>query len=114
MSTYTEITTQIADQWVAALKTAEETVAKLSENAQRVVEAIPTPTLPTGEPFAKLNEVLSERLPKPSEIVEANFEFTNRLLAAQRDLTLRVLEVASSSADKAAAAAPAPKAAKKA
>ena len=39
MTTYTEITNQIADQWVAALKNAEATVAKLSENAQRVVEA---------------------------------------------------------------------------
>ncbi|GAB2969948.1 hypothetical protein [Nocardioides montaniterrae] len=122
MSTYREITTQIADQWVAALKSAEETVVKLSENAQRVADAIPTPTLPTlpnlpavSEPFAKLNEALAERLPKPSEIVEANFDFTNRLLAAQRDLTLRVLEVASASADKAAEkAAPAPKAATKA
>ncbi|GAB3867518.1 hypothetical protein GCM10028801_41730 [Nocardioides maradonensis] len=114
MTTYAEITTQIADQWVAALKTAEETVAKLSENAQRVVEAIPTPSLPAGEPFAKLNEVLSEHLPKPSEIVEANFEFTNRLLTAQRDLTLKVLEAAAASSEKVAAAAPAPKAAKKA
>ena len=111
MTTYTEITNQIADQWVAALKNAEATVAKLSENAQRVVEAIPTPSLPTGEPFAKLNEVLSEHLPKPSEIVEANFEFTNRLLTAQRDLTLKVLEAAASNEKP---AAPAAKAAKKA
>lgn len=94
MSTYREITTQVADQWVAALKIAEETATKLSESAQRVAEAFPAPQVPSGDPFAKLNAVLAEQLPKPSEIVEANFDFTTRLLAAQRDLTLRLLEVA--------------------
>ncbi|TNM36486.1 hypothetical protein FHP29_20340 [Nocardioides albidus] len=96
MSTYREITNQVADQWVAALKNAEETVTKLSQNAQRFADAmpsIPTPSLPGAEPFAKLNEALTEHLPKPSEIVEANFDFTTRLLSAQRDLTLRLLEV---------------------
>lgn len=111
MSTYREITTQVADQWVAALKHAEEAVTKQSENAQRLTDAFPTPHLPGGEPFAKLNEVLAEQLPKPSEIVEANFDFTTKLLAAQRDLTLRLLEVGATAPE---ADAPAAKPANKA
>ncbi|TNM36489.1 hypothetical protein FHP29_20355 [Nocardioides albidus] len=100
MSTYREITNQVADQWVAALKNAEQAVTKLSENAQRFADSIPTPALPaTPEPFAKLNEALSERLPKPSEIVEANFDMATRLLSAQRDLTLRLLDLGAGSKD---------------
>ncbi|GAB3857680.1 hypothetical protein GCM10028801_16480 [Nocardioides maradonensis] len=114
MTTYRELTTQAADQWVAALKSAEDAVAKVSANAKRVADAIPTPNLPSNEafakinePFAKLNEALAERLPRPSEIVEANFEFTTKLLAAQRDLVLRLIEVgtASAASDEAPAAA---------
>lgn len=99
MSSYREITNQVADQWVAALKNAEQAVTTVSGGAQRLADAIPTPSLPNApEPFAKLNEALAERLPNPSEIVEANFDFTTRLLAAQRDLTLRLLDVGSDEA----------------
>ncbi|MFT4008692.1 MAG: hypothetical protein QM655_01485 [Nocardioidaceae bacterium] len=105
MPTYREISNQVADQWVAAFKSAEEAITTMSENAQRVAAAMPTPPAPVADPFAKLNEVLSEQLPKPSEVVEANFEFTNRLLAAQRDLTLRLLEAGTSTDTKPAAKA---------
>ena len=47
------------------------------------------PDFPASEELTKLNEGLSERLPKPSEVVEANFELTSPAPTAQRDLTLR-------------------------
>ena len=97
MSTYREITNQVADQWIAVLNSAADAVTKASESTQRVAKAFPLSSLPVTEPFAKLNEVLAERLPQPREIVEANFELTNRLLSAQRDLTLRLLEASTAS-----------------
>ena len=73
------------------------------------------PDFPASEVLTKLNEGLSERLPKPSEVVEANFELTSRVLTAQRDLTLRLLEVSSRAAGRPPAAeAAAKKTAKKA
>ena len=55
-------------------------------------------TLPA--PVAKLNEAIreqfdeavGEQLPKPSEVVEANYELAQRLTTAHRDLALRLLE----------------------
>jgi len=91
MTTYREITNQVADQWVAAMKNAEAVIDSVSEGARLVPSATPE----QGAEFVwleKLNEVISEHLPKPTEIVEANFEFNSRLLAAQRDLTLKLLE----------------------
>jgi hypothetical protein len=93
MTAYRELTSQVADQWIAALRNAEQLVGVVSEGAQRFVQAVPAPSVPEFAPFEKLNEVISEQLPKPREVVEANFEFTSRLLTAQRDLTLKVLEV---------------------
>ena len=94
MTNYQDITRQIGDQWVAALKDTEERVAQAADARAKV----DVPVFPSSEVLAKLNESLAERLPKPSEIVEANFDLTNRLLTAQRDLTLRLLEVASTTA----------------
>jgi hypothetical protein len=113
MSSYQEITRKVGDQWVAALKTVEDSIAKLAENVNDAREKVELPDFPAPEALTKLNEVLSERLPKPSEVVEANFELTSRLLAAQRDLTLRLLEVGGRAAGRQPAAkAPAKKAAK--
>jgi hypothetical protein len=97
MSTYSEITNQVADQWVAVLNSAADAVTKAAESTQRVTEAFPVSSLPFSEPLTKLNEALAERLPQPREIVEANFEVTNKLLTAQRDLTLRLLEASTAS-----------------
>jgi hypothetical protein len=91
MTTYREITNQVADQWVAAMKNAEAVIDSVSEGARLAESATPE----QGADFVwleKLNEVISEHLPQPAEIVEANFEFNSRLLAAQRDLTLKLLE----------------------
>ena len=98
MTNYQEITRQVGDQWVAALKNAEQTLVKLATNLSENKDKYDVPQIPTPEVIEKLNEAVAERLPKPSEVVEANFELTNRLLAAQRDLTLRLLEVSGSKA----------------
>ncbi|CCH78581.1 hypothetical protein BN12_3000002 [Nostocoides japonicum T1-X7] len=94
MTSYQEITQQIGDQWVAALKRAEDTVSMVADGIQQTRDRI---DVPASDAFAKLSESFQEGLPKPSEIVEANFELTNRLLAAQRDLTLRLIEASGTS-----------------
>jgi hypothetical protein len=93
MTSYQEITRKVGDQWVAALKSAEDSIVKLAENLGDVRGKVELPDVPAPEALTRLNEVLSDRLPKPSEVVEANFELTSRVLTAQRDLTLRLLEV---------------------
>ena len=99
MPSYTEVTQQIGDQWVSALDSAQDVVSAYAAGAQNVRKIDYGRTVP--EPVAKFNaairerldEAIGERLPKPSEIVEANFELAQRLMAAQRDLTLRLLEL---------------------
>ena len=93
MTSYQEITRKVGDQWVAALKAAEDRIVKLAENLDDARGKVELPDVPAPGALTKLNEALSERLPKPSEVVEANFELTSRVLTAQRDLTLRLLEV---------------------
>lgn len=94
MTTYTEITNEIADQWVAALKSAEQFVGVASDGAQRIAKSVPTPSLPA--PLKELTDVIVDKLPEPREIVEAHFSFTNRLLSAQRDFTLKLLDASAS------------------
>jgi len=93
MTTYQDITRQIGDQWVAALKDTEARVTEFAGSVSDARAKADLPVLPTSDVLAKLNESLAEGLPKPSEIVEANFDLTNRLLAAQRDLALHLLEL---------------------
>lgn len=109
MTTYAEITAKVADQWVAAFKGAEDSLATWVKGAQKATAKLDIPTFPVPEQIAKLNEAFSEQLPKPSEIVQANFELVTRLLTAQRDFALRLLEVGAS-ADARAPEAAAPEA----
>jgi|SRR5271166_3096525 len=104
MTSYQEITRKVGDQWVAALKSAEDSIVRLAENLGDVRGKVELPDVPAPEALTKLNEMLSERLPKPSEVVEANFELTSRVLTAQRDLTLRLLEVSGRAAGRPPAA----------
>ncbi|GAA4390929.1 hypothetical protein [Tsukamurella soli] len=98
MTTYRELTAQVADQYIAAMEAAEKAVRSVADGTQRITAAIPT-----FGPAEKFAEIVVDNLPKPIEIVEANYEFTNRLLTAQRDLALRLLNDAATQADKAAA-----------
>jgi hypothetical protein len=107
MPSYQDVTREIGDQWVAALKRTEDALASV---AQGVRDRLDLPQIPVPDRLSRLNDALSDRVPLPSELVKANFELTERLLAAQRDLTLRLL-----GASEEAAETPAPKpAAKKA
>ena len=98
MPTYQEIAKQIGDQWVGAIKQVEETLVQYAENAQNAAPTFETPDIPTPEAVAQFTESISQQLPKPLEVVQANFELTERLLHAQRDLTLRLLEVGNDAA----------------
>jgi hypothetical protein len=93
MTRYQEITRKVGDRWVAAFKTAEDRVVKLTKNLDDARGKVELPDFPAAKALTKLNVALSERLPKPTEVVEANFELTGRVLTAQRDLTLRLLGV---------------------
>lgn len=114
MTTYQDVTRQIGDQWVAALKRAEETVTTVSQNVHEAVAKIDVPQVPVPERLTQFNESVAERLPKPSEILQANFELTERLLAAQNDLALKLLAAATGGVEAAPAPAPAKKTAKQA
>lgn len=109
MTTYQEITRQIGDQWVAVLKRAEETVTTVAQNVQDASAKLNVPQIPVPEQLTKFNEAVAEKLPKPSEILQANFELTERLLQAQKELALKVLAAATGETE-----APATKATKSA
>jgi hypothetical protein len=94
MNSYADITRQIGDKWVAALQRAEETVSSLAQNVSEVRGKVDLPQVEVPEQLANLSETLASRLPKPSEVVQANFELTERLLTAHRDLTLKMLAAA--------------------
>ena len=110
MTTYAEFIRQSGDQWVAALKRAEEAVTTVSQNVHGAVAKLDVPQVPLPEQVAKFNESVTDKLPKPSEILLANFELTERLLNAQKELALKVLAASTGEVK----AAPAPVAAKKA
>jgi hypothetical protein len=88
MTSYQDITREIGDQWVAALKRAEDAIAAATDGVR---EKISIPQIPVPDRVLKLNDAVTDRLPLPSEIVQANFELAERLLQAQRDLALRLL-----------------------
>lgn len=91
MPSYADITRQIGDQWVAALKKAEDTVATVTNGAQDRLSKIDLPQVPVPGQVSRLGESVVDRLPRPSEILEANFELTERLLAAHKALALKVM-----------------------
>ena len=113
MPTYQDFTRQIGDQWVAALKRAEETVTTVSQNVQNAVAKIDLPQVPVPEKLTQFNESVAEKLPKPTEILQANFELTERLLGAQNELALKLLAAATGQVEVAPAPAPAKKASSK-
>lgn len=99
MTSYQDITRQIGDQWVAALKRAEDAVGNVAQSVQGALPKFEVPQIPVPEQVTRFNEAVAERLPKPSEILQANFELTERLLAAQKELALKVLAAATRQSD---------------
>jgi hypothetical protein len=90
---YTQFLEQVGDQWVAAIKQVEEGLVAIAENTQKAAPTVDLPSLPAIDPFASYNEALAQQLPKPSEVVKANFDLSQRVLVAQRDLALRLVGV---------------------
>lgn len=95
MTSYQDVAREVGDQWVAAYKRTEDAVVGLVQNAESVAAKVDLPEFPMPESVAKFNDAIAEQLPKPSEIVQANFELTERVLTAQKDLALRLLDLAS-------------------
>ena len=95
MSTYSDVTEQIGDQWVAALERAGDAVRTVSSGLGSVMSKVDLPDLPKfplPDQLTQAGETIGAAIPQPSEVVNANFALAERLLAAQRDLALRLLE----------------------
>jgi hypothetical protein len=93
MTTYSDQTKQIGDQWVAAIKRAEDAVTFASRQLAEATAKVDVPVVALPGQITEITEAVTGNLPNPSEILEANFEFTTRLLAAQREFALQVLEL---------------------
>jgi hypothetical protein len=113
MTTYQEFMRQSGDQWVAALKRAEEAVTTVSQSVQGAQAKLDVPQVPVPEQVAKFNESVAEKLPTHSEILLANFELTERLLTAQKELALKVLAASTGDVESGPAPAPTKKASSK-
>jgi hypothetical protein len=97
MSTYSDVTQQIGDQWIAALERAGDAVKTVSSGVGNLMSKVDLPDLsklPLPEQLTEASEAIGAAIPEPAEVVTANFALAERLLAAQRDLALRLLEAA--------------------
>ena len=101
MSTYVDTTKSIGDQLVDGLKQFEErsvsTLASISEFATKYMPEMPDMQLPEFPSFGEF--------PSASEVVAANFALFERVMKAQKDVLLSLIDAVPAPA----AAAPAPK-----
>jgi hypothetical protein len=88
MTTYTEMTQQFGDQYVAAVKRTGDAVA---DGVSRLTSLLDVSKVPFVDDIAKTVTAFGATLPQPSDIVEANFALAERVLVAQRDFATRVL-----------------------
>jgi hypothetical protein len=98
MSIYTNVTEQLGDLWIAALKRAEQAVDVASDGLAKAgstarLDKLPRPELPRPEVVTNATGAISARLSSPREVVAANFALAQRLLDAQQQVTLRLLDV---------------------
>ena len=84
MPTYTDFTDTVAEQWVAGLQQLQEVQAAALAQAARTV----TTVLPEGDSF------VADRLAEQREVIEANFQFAARVLDAQRQYWLGLVDAA--------------------
>lgn len=108
MTTYSEWTQQVGDQWVAVIERADAALSQAAQNAAEAAksyaEHTPKFDLPQYEmpkfdmpkfdvPGVSSEQIaqLAEGYPTAKEVVEANYELTTRVLAAQRELALHVI-----------------------
>ena len=83
MATYSQVTKQVGDLWVDALKRAEDAVTTASRTQ--------SPSFRSGS--APRSQTLGQ-LPTLREVVEANFELAERVLHAQKKYVLKAVESA--------------------
>ncbi|WP_019203719.1 hypothetical protein [Tsukamurella sp. 1534] len=86
MSTYTEITEKLTDQWVAAVEKATDS---LPAGIDRAAKA---PSFDLPDLSSLLPGSVVAGLPDAKEVIETNYRVAERLLAAHRDFTLAVIE----------------------
>ena len=84
MPTYTEFTDTVAEQWVAGLQQLQEVQAAALAQAARTV----TTVVPEGDSF------VADRLAEQREVIEANFSLAARVLDAQRQYWLGLVDAA--------------------
>lgn len=83
MSRYTEFTQDIGEKLVELSKPVQDaSVDAVATISETVADFVPELKLP-------------EAIPAPSDIVKANFDLAQKLVAAQRDYVLRVLDAIS-------------------
>lgn len=104
MTSYSDWTKQVGDQWVDALKKAEDAIGTTTGAVSDATAKLDLPGVQVPEQITALTEAVTAKLPKPSEIIEANFELTSRLLAAHRELALKLLASYPGAAEQAPAA----------
>lgn len=85
MSDYFELTNQLTNQWIMALRHIKEALPTLDDEVTLV---------PPGFGFSDLDGKFPTLpgLPTAQEVVEANYQVAQRFLQAQRDLTLSVID----------------------
>lgn len=87
MSSYTEITDKLTDQWVSAVEKAAESLPAGFDPSTVMGSSFDMPDL------AKLlPSTVVPGLPDAREVIETNYRVAERLLAAHRDFTLAVIE----------------------
>lgn len=96
MSTYSEITSQLADQWVAAVEQAIKALPAATDSMKGIAPGFDLPDLTGLLPSAAI-----EGLPDAREVIEANFDVASRLLAAQRDFAVAMISSGSPRAEQA-------------
>lgn len=104
--TYTQTVERITDKWIEGIERATAGVPKLRENLS--VLDLPKFDLPENELTDQFKSLTPDfgKLPSAEEIISTNFAVAQRLLNAQRDFYMAVVESFVPSKDEVADAAP--------
>lgn len=85
MSTFVKMMTDAGDQYLATLSEVQENFVKAtSAMSARMAAATPAPAPVVENPFASM-------LPTPKEMMEASFEFSQKLLKQQKSFAEKLL-----------------------
>ena len=93
MSTLNDATRTAQDQYLTAVRQSQHAIVDAVAAWARAVREV-TPSAP---PIPSI-----ESLPKPQEVIDNAFDFTQKLLDAQRDFTNNIISAASPILEKAA------------